>query len=172
MYFVTSWDDGHLADMKLHNLLNRYNLKGTFFITKNYLNSGLDDASIKKISINHEIGAHTISHPNLEELNFDEQYKEIGNSKLWIERIINDSCDGFCYPSGKYNNESLLAVKELGFLYARTVEAGIFDINISDIYKIPTTLHVYPYPLRRGNNNSYVWSDLFCPVNNNKHLKY
>jgi peptidoglycan/xylan/chitin deacetylase (PgdA/CDA1 family) len=29
---TTSWDDGHILDVKLSELLKKYNLKGTFYI--------------------------------------------------------------------------------------------------------------------------------------------
>ena len=31
---TTSWDDGHPLDFKLAELLNKYNLKGTFYIPR------------------------------------------------------------------------------------------------------------------------------------------
>jgi len=171
MYFLTSWDDGHLADIKLSNLLDRYNLKGTFFITQNFSNKGLSDTHIQEISANHEIGAHTISHPNLKTLSFNDQYREINESKLWIEGITSEHCDGFCYPSGSYNGASVKAVQSAGFKYARTVVSGAFNIDKDDIFRIPTTLHVYPYPFRKKGHSSYVWGDIFRPIINNKGLR-
>ena len=30
---TTSWDDGHILDLKLSNLLTKYNIKGTFYLS-------------------------------------------------------------------------------------------------------------------------------------------
>jgi len=54
---TTSWDDGHKFDIRLAKLLDKYGLKGTFYITKNF-QGRLSKEEIKSISKNHEIGAH------------------------------------------------------------------------------------------------------------------
>ena len=96
MIFTTSWDDGHVLDNKLCELLNKYQIKGTFFLSKNYLEEPLHDDEIVQISNFHEIGAHTINHPHLSQLDFNCQYKEINQSKIWLENLLNKKCQGFC----------------------------------------------------------------------------
>ncbi len=64
IYFTTSWDDGHKLDLKLSELLAKYNIAGTFYIAKDF-QGRMTDEDIIKISKNNEIGAHTITHPNL-----------------------------------------------------------------------------------------------------------
>jgi len=171
MYFTTSWDDGHILDNKLVRLLDKYNIKGTFFLCTNFSQEQLSTNDIQNISINHEIGAHTVNHPHLSSLNFDEQYKEIVDSKSWLENILNENCDGFCYPSGNYNNASIRAVEKAGFLYARTVKSHLFEIDKLNVFEVPTSMHIYPYPFRKKNQTHYLWSDLLCPIRNNKNLK-
>lgn len=140
MYITTSWDDGHILDRKLVSLLNKYNVKGTFFLAKNFSQEQLLEEDIINISKNHEIGAHTINHPFLSKLDYDEQYKEIYESKVWLENILKEECQGFCYPSGDYNTISLDVVERCKFLYSRTVEPNRFDISKNKPYEVPTYL--------------------------------
>ena len=64
---TTSGDDGNEYDEKLASLLTKYNIKGTFYITKNFKNR-LSEEKIIELSRNHEIGAHTLNHPILTEI--------------------------------------------------------------------------------------------------------
>lgn len=66
---TTSWDDGHKLDLKLAGLLEKYSLKGTFYVApKNREFSQKDlltENQIIKLSKKFEIGAHTLTHPLL-----------------------------------------------------------------------------------------------------------
>ena len=46
------------------------------------------------------IGSHTESHTLLSRLNFNQQMKEIKNSKIFLEKTINKKVEYFCYPYG------------------------------------------------------------------------
>ena len=62
---VTSWDDGHPLDLRIAELLTRFGLTGTFYIARDYLDERITEAQIKALSCQHEIGAHTLTHPVL-----------------------------------------------------------------------------------------------------------
>ncbi len=73
-------------------------------------------------------GAHTVSHPHLSKLSFDEQKNEIGGS---IRTLVAPGSshpaaqDIFCYPYGDYNADTLKILKELGVKIAFTIKPGI-----------------------------------------------
>jgi peptidoglycan/xylan/chitin deacetylase (PgdA/CDA1 family) len=136
---TTSWDDGHEDDIKIASLLTKYNMKGTFYVTKNYLKP-LSDEKIIEISHNHEIGAHTLNHPTLTEITLEEAEKEILGSKIYLENILNHSVITFCYPKGRYNEEIKQVVKKCGFVAARTCFPGDFN-KIKDPFEWHITLH-------------------------------
>ena len=159
---TTSWDDGDVLDLKLANLLDRYNIKGTFYVAKEYRKKRLSDEEIKTLSHKHEIGAHTLTHPDLCTLSPADQMAEISGSKKWLEGVLGHDVSMFCYPSGRYDKYSVQAVKEAGFRGARTVEFGHIDLP-SDAYRMPTTLHVYPMPFRKTGPHSYWWGKLLEP---------
>jgi peptidoglycan/xylan/chitin deacetylase (PgdA/CDA1 family) len=123
---TSSWDDGNENDEKLARLLDKYNIKGTFYITKNFRNR-LSEEKIIELNRNHEIGAHTLNHPILTKISKKEAEKEITDSKKYLENILNQPVNMFCYPCGKYNEEIKQIVKKNGFIAARTCETGNFE---------------------------------------------
>src|SRR3989344_3981941 len=55
LYFTTSWDDGDVLDLKLSQMLDRYNVKGTFYITQNYRGERLSEKEISHLALNNEV---------------------------------------------------------------------------------------------------------------------
>ncbi len=140
---TTSWDDGDILDKRLSDLLSRYDIKGTFYITKNYRPERLSDEEIRTLSKRHEIGAHTITHPDLRV-----NSAEIKEGKDWLENLTDLEVKMFCYPKGLYDNSVVSVVKEARFLGARTTALGA--LTFSDPFLIPTTIQVYPFPFRKN----------------------
>lgn len=66
---TTSWDDGHVLDMKLADLLEKYSIAGTLYVCPKDREFSpedlLSDAQIVDLSQRFEIGAHTLTHPML-----------------------------------------------------------------------------------------------------------
>ena len=88
------------------------------------------------------IGSHSESHILLSRLNYKKQFKEINNSKIFLEKIINKNIDIFCYPYGgkiSYNFDTLKILKKLKFKLAYSVEHR--DITAKDLkfrpYELP-----------------------------------
>ncbi len=164
---TTSWDDGHVLDIRLSAMLDMYGLKGTFYIAPHYLeNERLSDREIQILAERHEIGAHTIHHLHLTKLSHEEAWQEIKKSKQWVESLIGQKCHMFCYPAGQYNETIKEMVKKAGFLGARTTER--FSVALPhDPFLMPTTVHVYPFPLRKTDAMHYYWGKLLQPLMQN-----
>ena len=161
---TTSWDDGHELDLKLADLLNKYNLKGTFYIPKISNLKSLTDENLKEISKTQEIGAHTLTHPDLREISLGEAEKEIVGSKEYLENLLNKEVEMFCYPKGRYNQDIKNLIKKAGFIGARTTKKYSIK-KPEDFFEIRTTVNVYPFPLRKRNKNYYHLSKfLFQPL--------
>lgn len=130
---TTSWDDGHIKDLEVARLLNKYNLKGTFYISpaarqikKAEMLSG---SQIALISQQFEIGGHSYSHPDLSKLSNDEVISEVTLGKDILEKNFEQRITSFSYPYGAYNEEVLSTLKDLGFTYARTVKQFRFEVK-------------------------------------------
>ena len=68
MIITTSWDDGHVLDLRIATMLDRYNIKGTFYIAREYVDKRMTDEQLRDLSQRHELGAHTLNHPTLTEI--------------------------------------------------------------------------------------------------------
>ncbi len=148
IYVTTSWDDGHKLDLKLGELLKKYRLTGTFYISlKNHefhKSELLSSQEIKDLSKNYEIGAHTLTHPDLTKISVLQAKKEINQSRLYLEKIINKKINSFCYPSGKFNPVIKKLIKKSGFKLARTTKRFMTDLDF-DSFLLPTTVHAYTH---------------------------
>ncbi len=143
---TTSWDDGHLLDIRLASLLKKYDIKGTFYIAPRNRelppDTRLSNVQIKELSQWFEIGAHTMTHPRLTTLSDQEAEKEIRDSKLYLEEVVGRPVTSFCYPQGYYTSVHMKLVQEADFALARTVRRFAMQVGDSP-YALPTTLHTY-----------------------------
>ena len=150
MQIISSWDDGSKEDFRIAGLLKKYKLSGIFFIPNA---TELTESQIKELSVDFEIGGHTIHHPSdIKLLSIHDQAKEISVNKQWLERIIDKKIDWFCYPRGRYNDDTIKLVKASGFKYARTTLVTHIE-PADDSYKTHTTIHVYPERAEYGGRN-------------------
>lgn len=136
---TTGWDDGTVTDLKLAELLEKYGIKGTFYIAKSFLDNPLPKKDIVALDKKVEIGAHTISHPDLTKVSLLEAEKEIKDSKTYLEDLLGHSISMFCYPYGRYNDKIKRLVKDSGFIAARTCDPEGFNLP-EDPYQWHTTL--------------------------------
>lgn len=140
---TTSWDDGNELDLKLAELLKKYNLKGTFYVSPGNKHYSLSEEQIRELGNVQEVGGHTLSHPHLIALSPVEAEKEIIDSKKYLEDVLNKEIKSFSYPYGEFDKNIKAFVRRAGFLGARTVKDNIFEEG-NDPFEVDTTLHVYP----------------------------
>lgn len=155
MIIKTSWDDGRIVDFKLLRLLYKYKLPATFFIPTTCEMHKKDIQYIDALGF--RVGGHTTTHPeNLHYLPFAEQLTDIVNNKRWLEKIIGKRIKEFCYPGGRFDDQTIKAVKAAWFRSARTTLVGNTDIP-KNKYRIETTVHVLP--TRKEYKNFKSWLD-------------
>lgn len=124
---TTSWDDGNKCDMRVSKLLEKYKLKGTFYIPIKYSQCTLEKRDILKLSKQFEIGSHGLNHRRLNFLSKNEKMEEILKSKKILENIINKKIKSFAYPFGVYDKKSLEYVRTAGYVFARTHKEFYFE---------------------------------------------
>ena len=146
-WITTSWDDGHTLDLRLAELLDKYDLRGTFYVARDYLDERMSEAEIAELATRHEIGAHTLTHPILTEIPLDEAQREIVESRGWLQDVTGSDITAFCPPRGDVNPAVRDLIAEAGYEVARTVELYRLDTG-DDMLMLPTTINVYPFPLR------------------------
>ena len=120
-YLTISVDDGHPLDDKAAALLNKYGLKGTFYVpVRNPEHPVMRPEAIRALSAQFEIGGHTYNHAGLKRLPEDKAFGEICDGKKWLEDLLGRPVVSFCYPQGKFNSSTPALVKKAGFAGART----------------------------------------------------
>ena len=72
-----------------------------------------------------EIGAHTLTHPDLTRSTDAELAREVSGSKRALERRLGVPVRFFCYPAGRFNGRVIAAVRRAGFLGATTTIDGL-----------------------------------------------
>ncbi len=160
-----SYDDGVEQDKRLIKILDRYSIKSTF-----NLNSGLfnvyrsHDATllgksvtfhnyripideIKQVYENHEVAAHSVSHPNLTQITDDEVVYQMKEDAINLEKLTGNKMNGFAYPGGRpeyYDERVKRLIKDNTELYyGRTVKSNYsFDLQEDLMIFQPTVSHI------------------------------
>ncbi|MFT3752812.1 MAG: polysaccharide deacetylase family protein [Paludibacter sp.] len=141
---TTSWDDGHPLDTRIVELLEKYNLKGTFYVPiKNSEHQPvMDEATLREVSKNHEIGGHTVNHIYLNTIGETAARYEISECKLMLQDKLGKKIDAFCYPGGKFSQRDKDIVKNAGFLFGRTTKL-LHTTSNGDPELLNTTVQAY-----------------------------
>jgi uncharacterized protein YraI/peptidoglycan/xylan/chitin deacetylase (PgdA/CDA1 family) len=128
-------DDGNASDWLFLELLEQYGFEGVFSLP-NY--ADMTAAQIRTLDRAGEVCGHTVSHPNLSELDYDGQYQEIADNKAFLEEILGNEVTCFAYPFGAYSGLTPFVVIEAGFLLAFDVSGGPQPLDSSiDRWHIP-----------------------------------
>jgi peptidoglycan/xylan/chitin deacetylase (PgdA/CDA1 family) len=65
-----------------------------------------------------DVGAHTVTHPDLSSLTEPLRRTELRRSKEDLEAWTGMTVDGFAYPYGLYDDDTVRAVRDTGFAFA------------------------------------------------------
>ena len=119
-YVTFSVDDGHPTDLTTAELLQKYELKATFYIPlRNAERCVMSGSQIQQLGRQFEIGAHTVNHVALTSLNKEQAWSEVKDGKIWLENLLGNEVVSFCYPRGKFSATTAALVRKAGFLGAR-----------------------------------------------------
>lgn len=151
---ILSYDDGRIQDRQLVQLMNKYNLVGTFHL--NSFKLGTDDYlkkdEIKKLFQGHEVSAHSCNHPNLTSLTETEIVFEVYEDRKELERLVDYTIRGMAYPFGNNNDTVVDIIHDLGIEYARTVD-DTYNFEIpKDFLKWHPTIHQFAKAYWEPNN--------------------
>jgi peptidoglycan/xylan/chitin deacetylase (PgdA/CDA1 family) len=118
-------------------ILSEYGIPATVYVTIGFIGgvspwigSGgdgamMDEGQLRELAAaGWELGAHTMTHPDLSTLDYDACRREIEDSRSELERIAGVSVETFAYPFGRYGPAALAAVRDTGMLAAVTTGSG------------------------------------------------
>ncbi|MDQ1914161.1 polysaccharide deacetylase family protein [Paenibacillus sp. GD4] len=139
-----SFDDGRDHDRRFVSKLNEYGLKGTFHLNSGFLGKEgyITKEEIASLYAGHEVSAHTVDHPFLEQSPPDQIVREITEDRKALEALTGYPVRGMSYPFGTYNDRVALLLPALGIEYARTTAShGKFDMPSDWLRWHPTCHH-------------------------------
>lgn len=147
-----SFDDGVTQDVKLIEILNKYQLKATFNInsallglpgelvrngvTVNHTKNNACD--IKKIYFGHEVAAHTLTHPNLTLQNDETVIYQVERDRQILSDLCGYEVVGMAYPGGGVNNNEHVAElikKHTGLQYARVFNSSFSYARQDNLFR-------------------------------------
>ena len=98
--FDVNWTEKDNIQVIL-NILNKYNVKGTFFIMGGWVNYSEDNVNkLKAIKEGgHEIGNHSYKHPSFTKIGADKMKEEIEKTNDIIEKYTGEKPKLFRFPS-------------------------------------------------------------------------
>jgi len=87
-----------------------------------------------------EVGSHTCTHPILDTIGIENAEKEIYQSKIQLETMLNKPVRSFCYPNGNLTPEVIKIVQN-NYDMAITVKKGFVKTNdcLFQLRRIPAT---------------------------------
>jgi peptidoglycan/xylan/chitin deacetylase (PgdA/CDA1 family) len=140
-YAAISFDDGMRNNYTTAlPLLKSYGIVATVYVTIEFIdgvspwigaqgdNRMLSEDEIRALGREGwELGAHTMTHPDLATLDYDACRAEIERSRTALERIGGAPVETFAYPFGRYGPAALAAVRDSGLLAAVSTGRGSWN---------------------------------------------
>jgi len=154
-YLMITADDGYKDNLtRMLPLLKKYNMKATVYVVSGESHNRWDvehptnpDVRVPLLSADEiraldasghvEIGGHTLSHARLDELDAENQAREIRENKRVLEDILGHPILSFAYPFGHLNESAKIQAREAGYAYAVATDSG------------PRAMHQDRYQIRR-----------------------
>ncbi|KGL39485.1 polysaccharide deacetylase family protein [Listeria sp. SHR_NRA_18] len=137
---VITFDDGYQDNYtNAYPILKKYGLKANIFVITDKIakNNHFDEAALKEMSAyGIEMDSHTVHHHELNTLSYEEQLKELQDSKTVLERLTGKKVNSICYPVGRYNEDTVRAAEATGYAMGFTTEPGKANKN-DGMYTLP-----------------------------------
>ena len=154
-----SYDDGVTQDIRLIELLNKYDLKCTFNLNSELLGKNncltrngsriahykIVPKDVKSIYEGHEVAVHTLTHPRLTELDKDEIIRQVERDRENLEELVGYEVVGMAYPCGGVNNDDRVAEiirNNTGVQYSRTITSTYSFDEQDNLFRFNPTIHI------------------------------
>jgi peptidoglycan/xylan/chitin deacetylase (PgdA/CDA1 family) len=119
----------------------------TLFVTGKFARAHPE--AVREWAVEHEIACHTMNHPRMSDLDFDQQLAEIRDCAALLERLTGTRCLGFRAPYLLSNDDTREVLVQLGFRYDSTHWEEDYDkIRTSaDLLDLPIAGHASDHNL-------------------------
>ena len=134
-----SFDDGVTQDVRLVELLNKYNLRCTFNVNSELLgkeggwtakngvyvnHNKIQPSQVASLYKGHEVAVHTLTHPNLTTLDEAQIIHQVEDDRNNLSELVGYEVFGMAYPCGGVNHDERVAgvlAQHTGVRYSRTI---------------------------------------------------
>lgn len=137
-YAAISFDDGMRNNHSIAlPILREYGIPATVYVTIGYIggtspwigaggdNHMLSEDEVRELAAaGWELGAHTMTHPDLSTLDYEACRQEIEGSKTALEEIGGVRVETLAYPFGRYGPAAIAAARDSGLTAAVTTGSG------------------------------------------------
>lgn len=129
-FVCLTFDDGYQDNYDIaYPILKQMEVPFVIYVTTGFIDNripirwypneklGINTKSLKTMDADPlcTIGAHTVSHPKLDNLSPEEQQREIKQSLQKLETLLGHPIRHFSYPHGAYNAETLSIINKQTF---------------------------------------------------------
>lgn len=135
---AVTFDDGMRNNYEVAlPILNEYAIRATVYVTIGFIdqtspwigpNGGgammTRDQVRELAAAGWELGAHTMTHPDMSTMDYDACLSEIRDSRTALEEIGGARVETFAYPFGRYGPAALAAARDSGVIAAVTTGSG------------------------------------------------
>ena len=133
-----TFDDGYRSEMRAAETLKEFGFTATFFVVPRFLDGmqqpahywehwphmSWDDARAL-VEGGFEIGAHSMTHPDLTRCDAGRLIEEVAGVKALLERRLEHEIVSFSYPYGRHNRHVRETAGRAGYRLACTSRYGI-----------------------------------------------
>jgi peptidoglycan/xylan/chitin deacetylase (PgdA/CDA1 family) len=158
-----TFDDGYQNNLiNAAPILKNYNFSATCYLVSHKIGTSntwdfdkgitqrplMTQSEVQEwLNLGLDIGAHTLTHPVLDELSEQQSQEEIFSCKTDLEQMFKVSVKDFCYPFGRFNKPLENKVKAAGYSTATTMSRGRAtpQSNKLTLPRIPITHHTLPH---------------------------
>ena len=146
---LITFDDGYMDNYtNAFPILKKYNIPAIIFLVAGLIGktnqwlSGKQWTTRKLLTweqieemMNNGVsfGCHSLTHKRLTELNYEEQKKELTESKLLLEDHLGRVINFVAYPYGIYDKNTLNLVKETGYLLGFSTHSGFNSQSVDPL---------------------------------------
>jgi peptidoglycan/xylan/chitin deacetylase (PgdA/CDA1 family) len=126
---VVSFDDGYYSQYRVAApALRKLGWRGVLNLEVHNLHvaGGLSARQVRSmIARGWEVDAHTLTHPDLTQVDAARLKREVAGSRTVLHRQFGVPVAFFCYPSGRYDATVEQAVRAAGYRAATTTQPGL-----------------------------------------------
>ncbi|MFA7232267.1 MAG: polysaccharide deacetylase family protein [Victivallaceae bacterium] len=157
---VQCWDDGVINDLRLAEMLRKYNAKATFNLNpglhaenrqdahwtpkgysrwshKGYRSGKLGKNELFEAYSGFQVASHCMKHEVAGTVPDAEFIQSAVDARKFLEDLFQQECRGFAWPCGRYTPSTADALRDAGFAYGRTTE----NTGRVTAYEHPMILH-------------------------------